>query len=338
MNRREAMAGALGAAAAFAALPGPAHAEIDEIAIARGFAIPHLPLMIMEHEKLIEKHAAALGRPGVRVNWNSIGGGAVMNDALLAGSLTFGVAGPPPIITLWAKTRGTPIEVRGLCNESILPLYLNTRNPNVKSVADFTPSDKIALGAVKVSIQAILLQMAAAKAFGDKDYARLDPLTVGMNSVDATTALRSSNSEITTNFSLAPFQYEELKLPNVHRVLNSYDIMGGPHTYAMIYTTKAIHDANPLTVKAFMAAIEEANQIVANRKDDAVSMYVDITKSKSSRDDLLAILNDPEISYTTTPKEVMRFADFMHQVGSIKVKPASWKELFFEDVHQLAGS
>jgi NitT/TauT family transport system substrate-binding protein len=294
--------------------------------------------MIMEHEKLIEKHAAALGRPGVRVNWNSIGGGAVMNDALLAGSLTFGVAGPPPIITLWAKTRGTPIEVRGLCNESIMPLYLNTRNPNVKSVADFTSSDKIAVGAVKVSIQAILLQMAAAKAFGDKDYARLDPLTVGMSSVDATTALRSNNSEINTNFSLAPFQYEELKLPNIHRVLNSYDIMGGPHTYAMIYTTKAIHDRNPLTVKAFMAAIEEANHIIATRKDDAVSMYVDVTKSKSSRDDLLAILNDPEISYTTTPKEVMRFADFMHQVGSIKVKPASWKELFFEDVHQLAGS
>jgi NitT/TauT family transport system substrate-binding protein len=337
MNRREAMAGALGAAA-LAALSAPAHAEIDEISIARGFAIPHLPLMIMEHEKLIEKHAAALGRPGVTVSWSSIGGGAVMNDALLAGSLTFGVAGPPPIITLWAKTRGTPLEVRGLCNESILPLYLNTRNPNVKTVADFTQNDKIALGAVKVSIQAILLQMAAAKAFGHKDYARLDPLTVGMSSVDATTALRSSNSEINTNFSLAPFQYEELKLPNVHRVLNSYDVMGGPHTYAMIYTTKAVHDRNPLTVKAFMAAIEEANQIIANRKDDAVSMYVDVTKSKSSREDLLAILNDPEISYTTTPKEVMRFADFMHQVGSIKVKPASWKDLFFEDVHQLAGS
>jgi NitT/TauT family transport system substrate-binding protein len=105
-----------------------------------------------------------------------------MNDALLARSLTFGVAGPPPIITLWAKTRGMPLEVRGLCNESIMPLYLNTRSPNVKSVADFTQTD-IAVGAVKVSIQAILLQMAAAKQFGDKDYTRLDPLTVGMSSV-----------------------------------------------------------------------------------------------------------------------------------------------------------
>jgi NitT/TauT family transport system substrate-binding protein len=337
MNRREAVAGALGAAA-MTALPAPTRAEIDEIAIARGFAIPHLPLMIMEHEKLIEKHAAALGRPNVRVAWSSIGGGAVMNDALLAGSLTFGVAGPPPIITLWAKTRGTPLEVRGLCNESIMPLYLNTRNPKVKSVADLTPSDKIAVGAVKVSIQAILLQMAAAKQFGDKEYARLDPLTVGMSSVDATAAIRSNQSEINTNFSLAPFQYEELKLPNIHRVLNSYDVMGGPHTFAMIYTTKAIHDGNPLTVKAFMGAIEEANHIIATRKDDAISMYVDITKSKSSRGDLLAILNDPEISYTMTPKEVTRFADFMHQVGSIKVKPASWRELFFEDVHQLPGS
>ncbi|GAC1328322.1 MAG: ABC transporter substrate-binding protein [Beijerinckiaceae bacterium] len=337
MNRREVMATGLGLLAAPALVSG-VRAEVDEITIARGFAIPHLPLMIMEHEKLIEKHASVLGRPGVTVAWSSIGGGAVMNDALLAGSLTFGVAGPPPIITLWAKTRGTPLEVRGLCNESILPLYLNTRNPKVKSIADFTQADKIAVGAVKVSIQAILLQMAAAKMFGDKDYARLDPLTVGMNSVDATTALRASQSEVTTNFSLAPFQYEELKLPNVHRVLNSYDVMGGPHTYAMIYTTKAIHDRNPLTMKAFLAAMQEANEIIATRKDDAVSMYVDVTKSKSAREDLLAILNDPEIAYTLTPKETMRFADFMYKVGSIKVKPTNWKDLFFEDVHQLQGS
>jgi NitT/TauT family transport system substrate-binding protein len=28
----------------------------------------------------------------------------------------------------------------------------------------------------------------------------------------------------------------------------------------------------------------------------------------------------------------------MHAVGSIKIKPASWKDLFFPEVHGLPGS
>jgi NitT/TauT family transport system substrate-binding protein len=34
----------------------------------------------------------------------------------------------------------------------------------------------------------------------------------------------------------------------------------------------------------------------------------------------------------------MKYFDFMHSVGTIKVKPASWKEIFAPEVHYLAGS
>ena len=59
-----------------------------------------------------------------------------------------------------------------------MPLYLNTNNPNVKSIKDFTSKDKIALPAVKVSIQAVTLQMAAEKEFGEGNQNKLDALTV----------------------------------------------------------------------------------------------------------------------------------------------------------------
>lgn len=84
--------------AAFA-LPVAASAEVKEVQIARGFAIPHLPIMIMEHDKLLEKHALAAGLGEIRVTYSTIGGGSVMNDSLISGALSFGVGGPPPILT-----------------------------------------------------------------------------------------------------------------------------------------------------------------------------------------------------------------------------------------------
>lgn len=46
-----------------------------------------------------------------------------------------------------------------------MPLLLNTSKPSIQTIRDFGPDDKIALPAVNVSIQAMLLQMAA-----EKDY------------------------------------------------------------------------------------------------------------------------------------------------------------------------
>jgi NitT/TauT family transport system substrate-binding protein len=55
-------------------------------------------------------------------------------------------------------------------------------------------------------------------------------------------------------------------------------------------------------------------------------------------DDLLKVLNDPQIEFTATPMKVMKYADFMYKIGLIKMKPASWKELFFPNAHRLPGS
>src|SRR5207302_8890892 len=158
-----------------------------------------------ENERRLEKHARAAGLGEIKVVYSTIGGGSVMNDSLISGALSFGVGGPPPMLTLWDKTR-SGIQVKGVCAEATIPLLLNTRNPNLKTVKDLTEKDKIAVGAVKVSIQARLLQMAAAKAFGDAQFERLDALTVGMNPPDASAALRSRVGQVPPTSSLPPFQ------------------------------------------------------------------------------------------------------------------------------------
>src|SRR5437016_13282502 len=111
-----------------------------------------------------------------------------------------------------------------------MPLYLNTRNPNVKALKDFTDKDRIALPAVKVSIQAITLQMAAEKAFGEGQQNKLDPITVTLSHPDAQTALLSGQSEITAHFSSPRYQYQQLKYAAIHRVLSPYDVPGAPGT------------------------------------------------------------------------------------------------------------
>ena len=57
-----------------------------------------------------------------------------------------------------------------------------------------------------------------------------------------------------------------------------------------------------------------------------------------NRREFLKMLDDPQVKFTTTPQNVTKYVDFMQRTGAIKVKPASWKDLFFPNVHNLAGS
>jgi len=336
MHRRDFLAGA--AVLCGAGLVYPARAETSSVSIARGFAIPHLPVMVMEHQSLLRKHLDAAGLDSVATEWVTLGSGSVMNDALISGNLAFATGGPPPMLTLWSRTRGTPMEVRGVCNQAIMPMYLNTRNSSIHSIEDFTETDRIAVSAIKVSIQAIIVQMAAAKKFGMDAYSRLDELTVGMNAVDATTALRSDQSPVTANVSLPPFQYQELKMPGIHKVLSSYDVVGEPHTFSMVWTTRRFQQQNPAIYKAFLDAITEATALIRNDKAKAAQIYLDVTGAKDSFEETLALLNDPEIEFTTVPKGTLRLAKFMHSIGTLEAPPISWKDYFFEDIHALPGS
>jgi NitT/TauT family transport system substrate-binding protein len=323
------------AALSLAILPA-AHAEVSEIHVSRQYGISYLPLMIMEDQKLIEKHAKASGID-VKVDWSKFASGAVMNDALLSGNLQFASGGVAPFTTLWAKTRSN-LDVKAVAAINSMPLYLVTNNPKVKTLKDFTDKDKIALPAVKVSIQAVTLQMAAEKAFGAGQEHKLDHLTVSMSHPDGETALLSGKSEITAHLSSPPFQYQELEHKGMHRVLNSYDVLGGPATFNVVWTTAKFHDENPKVYAAFVAALDEATAQINGNKRAAAETYLRISKDKDSLDDILKMLNDPEIKYTTTPNNVMKYVDFMHKIGSIKVKPDSWKDMFFPNAQKLSGS
>lgn len=314
------------------------HAEVGELKVAEQYGISYLPLMVMEDQKLIEKQAQAEGIPDLKVSWAKFAGGNVMNDALLSGSLHFASGGVAPFITLWAKTRDN-YAVKGVAAMNSMPLYLNTRNPSVKTIKDFTDNDKIALPAVKVSIQAVTLQMAAKQAFGPGQQNRLDHLTVTMSHPDAETALLSGSSEVTAHFGGPPFQYQELQDKAIHRVLSSYDVLGGPATFNVVWTTLKFRQDNPKVYNAFIRAFDEAIAKINADKKAAAETYLRVSKDKKSTlDDIVKMLNDPENVFTTTPQNVMKYATFMEKIGSIKTAATSWKEMFFQNVQDLPGS
>ena len=315
-----------------------ATAQADEIRFARQFSMGYLQFNLMEREHLVEKHARAAGIADVKVSWTTFNSPAAMNDALLSGSIDIVSGGVPGLLTIWARTRGTANAVEGVAAFSSQPILLNTRTAHIRRITHYTAQDKIAVPAVKVSIQAIMLQMAAASEWGQAQYARLDPLTVGMSPPDATVALLSDSGEIGSVFSVPPFQYQQLEKSGIHTVLNSYEVFGGPHTFTVAWTSSRFRERNPALYKALIAAFDEATQMLNKDVTRAAQYWIDDTKSKLPLDKVAKIASGAQVKWTMAPENAMKLAEFMHATGSIKVKPASWKDLFFPELHALAGS
>lgn len=309
--------------------------SLVEIRITRQYGLAYLPLTIIEQQHLLENAARAEGLGNVKVTWVQLGSGAASIDALLSGSVDYVSLGAPPMINAWAKTHG---QVRAIASLGSAPTFLTTNNPSIKSVRDFSSRDRIALPAAKVSLQAVVLQMAIAKELGESHYADLDPLTVSMKPPDGTAAMLSGKSEITAHFSGVPFADRELADPRIHQVLNSYDVLGGPHVGVLVVTTKEFHDSHPKATRALLSAMREAQAIIVHDQRSAAQAMIASGDTNESVDAVLKYMSDPQVRFATDPSNLTRFTDFMYKTGAIKQKPADWKQLFFEDVqNQQAG-
>jgi NitT/TauT family transport system substrate-binding protein len=313
--------------------------ETAEIRIPTGAGgVGFLPLLVMEKYHLIEEQAKKSGLDHLHVQWINLGGPAVMNDALLSGSVDFIAAGPPAFLTLWDKTRDSS-KVMGVAAMASLPMYLNTTASNLKSPDDLTAKDKIAVTAIKVSIPATLLQMYAEQKHGSSQVTRFDKFTVTMTHPDAMTALLAASGGIDAHFTSPPFHQREIKDARIRTIMTSDDIMGSSTTFTMISTTAAFREHNPKVYAAVLAALDQANQkIVADKHSAAELLAAAAGDGGLSANEIVDVLGDPAIKFTTTPENVMKYAGFMHRIGSLQHVPDSWKDLFFPEVHGAPGS
>jgi NitT/TauT family transport system substrate-binding protein len=316
------------------AFPRGAWAEATTLRVAKQFGVAYMQFMVMEDQKMIEKQAKAAGLGDIDVEFNQFRSSDVMNDALISGSVDFVCLGIPGLITVWSKTKGN-IDVKAVSGLNVSPLMLMVRDPAIKSLRDFKDNQKIAMPAVKVSMQAIILQMAVAKEFGDAKFDALDHLTVSMAHPDATAAMLGGSSEVVANFSSAPFQYRQMKNPNIHRLLTSTELFDEPLSFNVIAATAKFRRENPKLNGAFLAALKEATDFINADKRRAAEIYLKVTKEKTPVEDIMEVLADPAIQYTTKVGGIQSFVSFMGKVGTLKNPPADWKDMFFPEA--LAG-
>src|SRR3984957_3702096 len=315
-------------------------AEVGELRFPIGAGgVGFLPLLVMQKYGLIEKYAKDAGIANLRVRWINIGGPSVMNDALLSGSADFIAAGPPAFLTLWDRTISSA-KVKGVAAMTSLPMYLNTRSPGVKKLDDLTDRDRIAVTSIKVSIPSLVMQMYARQKYGPGDVYHFDKYTVTMTHPDGVIALLSGSGALDAHFTSPPFYQRERKDPRIHTVLTTDDVMGGSTTFTMVSTTAKFREQNPKVFGAVLKALEEANRrIIADKKTAAQILLASTGGEKGfSVDEIVEVLSDPHVKFTTTPENVMKYATFMHDVGSIKNRPASWKDLFFPEIQGAPGS
>lgn len=331
---------AAAAAAAFALVSLgatlPARAE-GQLRIAEQFGIVYLLLNVAQDQDLIEKQGKKAGLD-IKVEFVKLSGGAAVNEALLSGSIDVAGAGVGPLLTIWDRT-ATKQNVRGIASLGNFPYYLTSINPAVKTIADFTEKDRIALPAVGVSVQSRILQLASAKLWGDAQFNRLDKNQVAVPHPEATAAIIKGGTEINAHFGNPPFQEQGLAgNPAAHVVLKSYDVLGGPASATVLYGTEKFRKENPKTYRAFVDALAEAAQLVRADPEKAADIFIRTNKSGIDRKLLLSIIKNPEVEYKLAPQNTFALAEFMHRVGAIKNKPASAKDYFFDDAHNAAAN
>ena len=319
------------------AFAAPVAQAEGRIRIAEQFGVVYLLLNVVQDQQLIEKQGKKLG-VDITVERLQLSGGSAVNDALLSGGIDIAGAGVGPLLTIWDRTNGRQ-NVKGVASLGSFPYYLVSTNPKVKSISDLTEKDRIALPAATVSVQSRILQYAAAKQWGDKEFARLDKFTQTLPHPDAAAAVIAGGTEINGHFGNPPFQEQELAAnPHAHIVLNSYDVLGGPSSATVLYATEKFRNENPKTYRAFTAALAEAAQYVAKNPEGASDTYLRVSKSKVDRELILKIIKNPQVNFSVAPQNTYGLAQFLYRVGAIKKQPASWRDYFFDDPVIATGS
>lgn len=333
-TRRGAIRASLGAALAMPWIRR-AHAEVSEVSIAKQFGTLFLQQDVMERQKLVEKQAALLGLPNLRATYQRFGGVGAITEALMSGTLHLASGGVPGALVLWDRTGGI---VKSAFAMNATSQRLLTVNPAVKTLADLTPGDRIALPTVRMGTQAIYLQMAAAKQWGIKEYSRLDAQTVGKPHPDGMAAMLNK-TEITCHFSTSPFQERELAQAGVREVTNSYAIQGLPTgTPNTVFASAKFRAENPLAWLATVTAFQEATDWINENPADAAQLYLDNSGDKDTQANVLASMQAPGNAFTMQPRGTMAVANFMADIGLIKRRPGRIEDLFFPENLEPGGT
>ena len=314
------------ALAAFAVLcvtAAPARAQ-DQVKIGIGFGLAFLPLYICQDLKLVEKRAKEL-HLDVKASYQRLLGAGPMQDAIASGAIDMAPYGTAPLLAAWENAKDTPQQILAVSGITTMPLTLVSNRPNVATIADFQPTDRIAMPSLTAP-QMYLLEMQSEKTF--KAYDKLRDQVVAMPPSEAVIAMVDGSGLVTAYFASPPYTQLVLRDAKVHRVLGSVDVVGGKASFLIMGASRAYIEAQPQMPEAIGKAMEDAARIIRGDPGRAAQIYLTHEPSMSLSGSLIeAVLREIKDEFGSAVYGVQTFADFMGRHGELKTPPKSWKDI-----------
>jgi NitT/TauT family transport system substrate-binding protein len=309
--------------AVLCATAAPVRAQ-EQVKIGLGFGLAFLPLYICQDLKLVEKRAKEL-HLDVKASYQRFVGAGPMQDAIASGAIDMGPYGTAPLLAAWDKARDTPQQILAVSGITTMPLTLASNRPNVATIADFQPTDRIAMPSLTAP-QMYLLQMQSEKTL--KAYDKLQDQVVAMSPSEAVAALVDGSGVVTAYFASPPYTQLALRDAKVHRVLSSVDVMNGKASFLIMGATRAYIEAHPQMPEAIGKAMEDAARIIRSDPRRAAQIYLTHEPSMSLSAPLIeAVLREIKDEFGSAVYGVQVFADFMGRHGELKSPPKSWKDI-----------
>lgn len=308
----------------------------SEIRIAFGNGIGYLPFYVGQSKNLFAEALAKAGFPAVKLVWTHISGASSLNDAMLSGSIDFYVAGAPGLLIVWDRTKGRSNGVLGCAGVTTLPFSLMTVTGRLRSLSDFTPTDRIAMPSIS-GMPATVLRAACEQVFGPGQHGRLDRNMVALPNPDAISALLN-RTEITAYLGSSPFTDLIGRDPHARALLRSPEVFKGPASFVLLSVQKAFAEANPRLVEAVVTGLQQADDFIASDPRAAAQIYLQAEPSRVLTVDLITgILRDPATEFGTRPRAIMKTAEFMSRFGELRTVPKSWTDVFVTGSERLGG-
>ena len=319
-------------------LPLHARAESNEVRIVMPYGLAYLPVYAAADLGLIQKHATVAGLGNIKITVQHMASGPASSDLILAGDADLAMGGFGPAFVLWDKTHGAQ-KVRIVTPLSSGTILLLSNDPHLKTIRDLGPDDRIAISALKVTAQAVAMQMAAAKEYGWDQRFKFDSNLVPMSNPDGMAILLSGQGAVRSQLAIAPFSVELMESGKVHQVMTSEDYLEKGASIAVLYASAKFHDGNPKLYAATAAALEDAFAFIHQHPHEAAQIYIAREPQKRGLPWIeTMIVEGKVITYDSTPHGLMKHAEFMLAAGTMKNKPASWKDLVWDNMWGKDGS
>jgi len=268
-------------------------------------------LVVLKQSGALEKRF-----PGTTFEWKILASGAAIRDGLIADQIQIGASGCPPPLIAW--DHGVDIKLIAALDEA--NLWLVTRDRRVHDLKDLSRNAKIGMPAPD-SIQSIVLRKGAKEQVGDAHA--FDTGIVAIEHPLGVAAL--AGGQLDAHLSSPPFQHEEVD-GGGHVILKSYDVFGRS-TFNVIYTSGAFAKAHPAFVNGFYRELRAATDLVIKNPQQAADYLAKEADGKVPAATFKRWLASPELTFTTVPHGILKYARFMNEIGYLSKVPSSLREL-----------